>query len=104
MHSETQTLRPPIAVHCSGRRADDPNYVYVGRPSKWGNPYRIGPDGDRATVITKYRHYLYHRPDLIAALPELTSKMLGCFCKPAACHADVLIAAWHYYVGSRAQG
>jgi hypothetical protein len=84
---------------------DGPDYVYIGRPSRWGNPYRIGPDGDRATVIQKYRRYLYQRPDLIAALPELTGKRLGCWCKtPAApdtpCHADVLIAAWRYYVGS----
>ena len=21
--------------------------VYIGRGSKWGNPFRIGPDGDR---------------------------------------------------------
>ena len=26
---------------------------YIGRGSKWGNPFRIGPDGDRATVIAK---------------------------------------------------
>jgi hypothetical protein len=101
MHNPTPSQAPPVAVHCKSRHIDRRNYVYVGRPSKWGNPYQIGPDGDRATVIAKYRHYLYHRPDLIAALPELTGKQLGCWCKPAACHADVLIAAWHYYVGSR---
>ena len=28
--------------------------IYIGRGSKWGNPFRIGPDGDRATVISKY--------------------------------------------------
>lgn len=28
--------------------------VYIGRGSKWGNPVRIGPDGDRATVIAKH--------------------------------------------------
>jgi hypothetical protein len=99
MPNHSQPLRPPSAIHCKGRRTDGPDYVFVGRPSKWGNPFRIGPDGDRATVIQKYRRYLYHRPDLITALPELTGKRLGCFCKPEACHADVLIAAWHYYVG-----
>jgi len=25
--------------------------VYVGRPSKWGNPFTIGPDGTRDEVI-----------------------------------------------------
>lgn len=28
--------------------------VYIGRGSKWGNPFRIGRDGDRAAVIAKY--------------------------------------------------
>lgn len=88
------TLTPPIVVHCRGRHTASPTYVYTGRPSKWGNPYRIGPDGDRATVIARYRRYLWGRKDLLAALPELTGKQLGCWCHPQACHADVLIAAW----------
>ena len=28
--------------------------VYIGRGSKWGNPFRIGEDGNRATVIAKH--------------------------------------------------
>ena len=28
--------------------------VYIGRGSKWDNPFRIGRDGERATVIAKY--------------------------------------------------
>ncbi len=27
-----------------------PGAVYIGRGSKWGNPFRIGPDGDRASA------------------------------------------------------
>lgn len=48
--------------------------VYIGRPFKWGNPFRLGRDGDRDTVIAKYREYLLSRPDLLAALPELKGK------------------------------
>ena len=61
-------------------------------------PEQARLDGDRAEVIRKYRRYLFTRPDLLAALPELTGQRLGCFCAPQACHADVLIAAWQYYV------
>jgi len=32
--------------------------VYIGRGSKWGNPFRIGPEGDRAAVIAKYERWL----------------------------------------------
>jgi hypothetical protein len=65
--------------------------VYIGRGSKWGNPYIIGRDGDRAEVIEKYRAYLLRRPDLLASLEELRGKRLGCFCAPLACHGDVLV-------------
>jgi len=65
--------------------------VYIGRPSKWGNPFNIGVDGDRAEVIDKYESYLLSRPHLIeAAKIELKGKILGCYCAPLACHGDVL--------------
>lgn len=66
------------------------DYVYIGRPSKWGNPYRIGSDGTRAEVIAKYETWLRGCPDLLADLPELKDKTLGCWCKPLPCHGDVL--------------
>jgi hypothetical protein len=72
-------------------RRREPFDVYIGRPSKWGNPFCIGPDGDRETVIRKYRHYITHDPDLLAALSELRGKRLGCYCAPLPCHGDVLV-------------
>ena len=67
--------------------ADD---VYIGRPSKWGNPFVIGKDGSRSDVIRKYEAWLLKQPALLSALPELKGKTLVCWCKPAACHGDVL--------------
>lgn len=70
-----------------------PGSVYIGRPSKWGNPFAIGKDGNRAEVIKKYREYLYSNPELLAAAKnELAGKDLVCFCAPQACHGDVLVA------------
>ena len=75
------------AVHC--RR--EPYDVYVGRPGRWGNPFRIGPDGSREEVLAKYRAWLASNSDLIgAARLELRGKVLGCWCAPQACHGDVL--------------
>jgi hypothetical protein len=65
--------------------------VYIGRGSKWGNPFVIGTDGTRAEVIQMYEDYIRNKPELLAQLPELEGEILGCFCKPAACHGDVLI-------------
>ncbi len=63
------------------------NAVYVGRPSRWGNPF----SGDDA--VGRYRAYLNENPGLVAAIKrELRGKDLACWCgldKP--CHADVLL-------------
>lgn len=64
--------------------------VYVGRPSKWGNPFSIGPDGTRDEVISKYRWWIAQQPHLLASLGELKGLVLGCWCAPEACHAEVL--------------
>ena len=66
--------------------------VYVGRPSKWGNPFRVGRDGNREEVIGLFEAYAMKRlqkePDW---LDELKGKDLVCWCFPEACHADVLL-------------
>jgi Domain of unknown function (DUF4326) len=41
-------------------------------------------------MMTMYRDYLLGRPDLLALLPGLRGKRLGCWCKPLPCHADIL--------------
>lgn len=64
--------------------------VFIGRPSKWGNPFVIGHDGTREEVIAKYRAWVVQQPTLMRDLHELQGKRLACFCKPAACHGDVL--------------
>ena len=65
--------------------------VYIGRGSKWGNPFRIGCDGERAAVIAKYERWLADRHHLLRALDELRGCDLACFCAPRACHGDLLL-------------
>ena len=68
------------------------NYeVYIGRGSKWGNIFVIGRDGNREEVIRKYREWILKNDYLLSCLEELKGKVLGCFCKPLACHGDVLV-------------
>lgn len=64
--------------------------VFIGRPSKWGNPFKIGRDGSRAEVIAKYRNWLASQVELLGDLDELRGKTLGCYCSPEPCHGDVL--------------
>lgn len=65
--------------------------VYIGRPSKWGNPFSIGKHGTREEVIEKYREWLSGQWELLDSLDELEGKVLGCHCKPLACHGDILV-------------
>ncbi len=77
-----------LVVHCKRDEFD----VYIGRGTKWGNPYIIGKDGTREEVIEKYQRYIVmRRKDLLEDLEELKGKRLGCWCAPKACHGDVLV-------------
>lgn len=85
-----------VIVHCKRYEYD----VYIGRPSKWGNPFRIGIDGTRTEVIRKYEEYVSNNVELLLALEELRGKRLGCWCVTAPldharehkqCHGEVLL-------------
>jgi hypothetical protein len=89
-----------------------PNSVYVGRPTKWGNPFKIGdrswggtisfipiyqPNAD--AVLSAYKDYLVNKCSWIIeeARIELRGKDLVCWCKEPKpgesdlCHADILL-------------
>lgn len=65
--------------------------LFIGRGGQWGNPFIVGVDGTRSEVIEKYRQWIKTQPQLLAQLHILRGKRLGCFCKPLACHGDVLV-------------
>ncbi|MBB4212343.1 uncharacterized protein DUF4326 [Rhodothalassium salexigens DSM 2132] len=67
--------------------------VYVGRPTRWGNPYQ-GADPERLARL--YREYVA-RPEQAAlreaARRDLRGRDLVCWCPlDQPCHADVLLA------------
>jgi hypothetical protein len=72
--------------------------VYIGRDFLefkgigWGNPFKVEPGCGWKCVSEKYEAYVRSRPDLMARLPELKGKALGCWCTPRKhCHGDVLV-------------
>jgi len=69
-----------------------PSAVYVGRPTKWGNPFPLQGEADRDNCLRKYKAYIKERPDLMEqARKELKGKDLVCWCSPKLCHADILL-------------
>ena len=69
---------------------DPKTMVKVDRSTEWGNPFIIGRDGDRKTVIKKYKEWITQNK-LMKDLPKLKGKDLLCWCAPEPCHADVLL-------------
>lgn len=68
------------------------NPAFIGRGSPWGNPFVIGRDGDRETVIAKHERWIATQPLLLARVRnELRGRPLMCFCAPLACHGDTLL-------------
>lgn len=78
-----------LNAHICGKTR--PGAVYIGRPSKWGNPFSIGKDGTREEVIAKYIDWLHENPDFVATVRrELAGKDVICWCAPRPCHGDIL--------------
>jgi hypothetical protein len=86
----------------------EPYDVYIGRPSKWGNPFTHKEESlaehkvsTRKEAVEKYREWILYGDGkhLLDDLHELKGKTLGCWCKPKACHGDVLVELVNNIIG-----
>jgi len=78
-----------------------PNTIYVGRPTKWGNPFIVGTlshDDPPQPLTVAEAVALFEDQieeildDVDANIEELHGKNLACWCAPdQPCHADVLL-------------
>lgn len=90
------SMRQGVHPHLISWAMDRGVFVRIDRKSKWGNPFVLGRDGDRDTVIRRYaEEHLPHQRSLLASLSDLRGKALGCWCAPARCHGDVIAEAVH---------
>jgi len=110
-------------MHCTICNAkhgwpDGNNRFYVGRSKKGdsplGNPYQLGKDGDRLTVIEKYRRWLWeeikkgkqskayeelvHIAQAYQYSTEFEPVQLICWCAPLPCHAEVIASAMDWLI------
>lgn len=78
-------------------------WVYVGRGTPLGNPYRREQHGDAA--IGMYRRWLHFQLTsgnelVLAAMRQIEpGSHLVCSCAPKPCHADVIVRAWAWLRG-----
>jgi hypothetical protein len=103
----------PITVvnmhHLPGRAlpAGDPSFVYIGRPRGnaplgLGNPFRVGAEYKQGEAVEAFRQYArteWNNPQnpLRQQITALAQRALAgedlklvCWCKPKACHGDVI--------------
>jgi hypothetical protein len=82
-------------VHCRKSAFN----LYIGRPSKWGNPFshKVGTlakykTNSKEESLTSYENWIRFGDGsyLLNDLHELKDLILGCWCKPSKCHGDIL--------------
>ena len=91
-----------MATKVINQKSGEPFDVYIGRPSIYGNPMRIGTKVDgkpelvnREEAVAWYREYFYARLKTDANFGRLVlalkDKVLCCHCKPLPCHGDIIV-------------
>lgn len=80
-----------VVVNCKV----DPYDVLIDRTTEFGNPFKIGTHGNRARVLWLARAHFTQRfkeePEFREKVLALEGKVLGCHCKPLACHGDIFV-------------
>jgi len=89
---------PPVSGRSrGGEKGWRPLDQYVGRNDRygattWGNPFKVGRDGDAGACCRAFEDWLRKNGVLWARLKELKGRRLRCHCaSEAPCHADVLV-------------
>ena len=75
--------------------------------SIWANPFKVGKEYTREESIRRYEMYIREKLESENSwhlLENLRGKCLGCWCKPEACHGDILLKLLEERVASGASG
>lgn len=105
----TDELKAPTLANI---KKDEKYHIYIGRAnswlnlpeSKWHNPFKLNSGEPRGSTLEKAKEYFYNSPELIEALPELSGKILGCYCYSSKtgvgnpCHGHILIEMFKKFV------
>lgn len=87
---ETVVVNLDRNYHAVKYARDNGLLTYVNRMSEWGNPYHLGPDGNRDQVCDAYAVYFKYKLSLQSKIGQLKGKALACHCYPQRCHGDHL--------------
>ena len=72
----------------------DADVVRIDRTTIFGNPFMMRTEADRRDVLHHFEKYFYDRlrKDIVfrCRVLRLKGEKLGCWCKPKACHGDII--------------
>ena len=66
------------------------SFIWVDRQGPWGNPFKIGRDGERSNVLTDFEDAARKNPMFVMELWRLKDQTLACWCDPLPCHGWLL--------------
>lgn len=83
---------------------EEPNHIYCGRGSVFGNPYHMYHESQRDSVCESFNEMfndiMLSKPDnslaigvrKLVLMARTQDVNLGCFCAPKRCHCDTIKA------------
>lgn len=87
----------PCDIRVVNKHHGVPYDIYIGRGSKWGNPFTHMPNtkglniaNSREESLEMFRLWILTQQQLVDSLHELDGKTLGCTCDPLPCHGHIL--------------
>lgn len=95
---------PPKKKPRRGKNFLPQPWIYVGRGTPLGNPFRPGNEMSHADALASYRRWLWDRIrrndwKVMLAMRSIDhDSAIVCSCAPKACHADIVLRAWHWMV------
>lgn len=96
--NQTEVVPKVINKSFSSRTAQKLSQ-YIGRPTKWGNPFPLRYESNRENVCNQYEVYIATRlinGDIVDEdFREFDGKNLMCFCAPKRCHGDTLLLLYN---------
>ena len=99
--AETKPGKPAMCTMQVVNRHSSDFDIYIGRGTPYGNPFKATELG-RAEALARFERYARNKlMKVIEALPA--DAVLGCSCKPKACHGDIIVKLWREIHGQITQ-
>lgn len=93
--NQKRTDRYDVDIGRADNGESDMSNTPVGEPGWLGNPFAMSDGWSREEAVERFREAFRQRlredEEFRAAVDDLHGQILACYCKPKACHGDVIV-------------